>query len=414
MTDLPTLTNDSGWLIIWNDIKDLGPSFYAFLIIFSLIYFKEQIICLMKYLFNKLTFKKNVTVYHYTKKDLLKHQIFNDLDYWVDIGLKALKLKSPINHHEDEDYTQSKENIAKEVIRIKYTTIKESLTNFVNETDIDNIDNEVACIYFIDCLTKNLITQKKRMLERGIPIKFLNKFHATSDIVEKIVIASAKSFFNRGCDLSVPTKMYFLFNTLNGYLNIIFNNIIEAIESINGDLKDEYFDGKPMCASYVKKLNPPHPTYTFIVKEKLDEILREFYGSRAFVCKYFQKDGVQFHSAIYESTIKGVTSEIENIQMISDDKDKNMFNIMKNSGCIAADISKFGATTIERFNARGVKGIFLCPIFNNQIVDGVLGIDFISIEKFNMAIKDSDLDNKLKQYAQELAPYIIYPNNYKF
>lgn len=413
MNEIPTLANDSGWLIIWNDIKDFGPSFWAFLIIFNLTFLKEQWISSIKYIFDKC-FVHHHNKIKYTKKDLMKHPIFQDLDYWLDIGLKALKLKRSTTHQEDEDYIKSKENIAKEVIRIKYETIRESLLKFTDETDLDNLDGEVACSYFMDCLTKNLITQKQRMIERGIPLKFLNKFHANSDITEKIVIASAKSFFNRGCDMDTPTKMYFVYNTLNGYLNIIFNNIAEAIESINGDLKDEFFDGKPMCASYKKMLNPPHPTYTLIVKDKLDEILRDFMGSRAFVCKYFEKDGVNYHSAIYESTIKGVTSEIHNIQMISDDKDKNMLNIMKESGCIAADISKFGATTIERFNTRGVKGIFLCPIYNNQKIDGVLGIDFISVEKFNMAVNDKDLDNKLKDYAKELAPYIIYPANYKF
>lgn len=413
MNEIPMLTNDSGWLVIWNDIKTFGAGFWAFFILISFYILKDQIKDLIKVFIQKITFSTTKKA-HYTKKDLLKHPIFQDLDYWLDIGLKALKIKISPTHHEDEDYTQSKEDIAKEVIRIKYTTIKESLTNFVNETDIDNIDNDVACMYFIDCLTKNLVTQKKRMLERGIPLKFLNKFHATSDITEKIVIASAKSFFNRGCDLTASTKIYFMFNTLNGYLNIIFNNITEAIESINGDLKDEYFDGKPMCSSFKKQLNPPHPTYTLIVKEKLDEVLRDFYGSRAFICKYFKKDGVDYHSAIYESTIKGVTSEIHNIQMISNDKDKNILNIMKESGCIAADISKFGATTIERFNTRGVKGIFICPIYNNQKIDGVLCVDFISIEKFNMAINDHDLDEKLQKYAQSFAPYIIYPDGYKF
>lgn len=413
MNEIPMLTNDSGWLVIWNDIKTFGAGFWAFFILISFYILKDQIKDLIKVFIQKITFSTTKKA-HYTKKDLLKHPIFQDLDYWLDIGLKALKIKISPTHHEDEDYTQSKEDIAKEVIRIKYTTIKESLTNFVNETDIDNIDNDVACMYFIDCLTKNLVTQKKRMLERGIPLKFLNKFHATSDITEKIVIASAKSFFNRGCDLTASTKIYFMFNTLNGYLNIIFNNITEAIESINGDLKGEYFDGKPMCSSFKKQLNPPHPTYTLIVKEKLDEVLRDFYGSRAFICKYFKKDGVNYHSAVYESTIKGVTSEIHNIQMISDDKDKNMLTIMKESGCIAADISKFGATTIERFNTRGVKGIFICPIYNNQKIDGVLCVDFISIEKFNMAINDHDLDEKLQKYAQSFAPYIIYPDGYKF
>ena len=129
-----------------------------------------------------------------------------------------------------------------------------------------------------------------------------------------------------------------------------------------------------MCKSYHKILKPPHPTHTMIVKEKLDNLLREFNGSRAMVSKYFSKDGEHYHSAVYESTIIGVTSEIENVQMINDDHEKNITNIMAKSGNIAADISKFGANTIE----------------------------------------DKDLDAKLKKYADELAPYIIYPQHYKF
>lgn len=209
-------------------------------------------------------------------------------------------------------------------------------------------------------------------------------------------------------------KCYFAFNTIDGYLNVIFNNLCETIGVINGDLKDELFDGKPMCKSYKTILKPPHPTYTLIVKEKLDDILKEFNGSRAMISKYFTKDGEHYHSAIYESTIVGVTSEIANVQMISDDREKNIKNIMSKSGNIAADISKFGANTIERFNMRGVKGIFLAPIYNDGKIDGALSIEYISIEKFDKAIEDEDLDEKLKKYADEFAPYILYPQHYKF
>ena len=52
--------------------------------------------------------------------------------------------------------------------------------------------------------------------------------------------------------------------------------------------------------------------------------------------------------------------------------------------------------------------------FLSQKIDGVLCVDFISIEKFNMAINDHDLDEKLQKYAQSFAPYIIYPDGYKF
>ena len=411
MTELPTLANDSGWLIIWNDIKDFGPSFWVFFSIFSLMYFKEQIVGLLKAIIHRLT-RKNHEM-HYTKKDLLKHPIFKDLEYWLSIGIKALRLKNNF-HPEEEDYINNKERMAKEVLRIKFETTRESLKTCIEEIDIDNMDSDVACSYLMDCLTKNGITQKQRFIERGISPKFLNKFYLLTDFTEKSIFAAVRNFFVRGCELTAASKMYVAFNTLDGYLNVIYNNLIDTIDSINGDLKDELFDGEPMCKSFHCTLKAPHPTYPMIVKEKLDEVLRDFNGSRAFVIKYFEKDNETFHSAIYESAIKGVTSEIENIQMISDDLEKNVTNIMKEVGNIAADISKFGANTIERFNARGVKGIIIAPIYNEDKLDGALCIDYISVEKFENNAKDKDLDFRLKDYTSALAPYIVYPQNYKF
>ena len=59
--------------------------------IFSLVYFKEQICGLFKAIINKITFKK--TSLSYTKKDLLKHPIFRNLEYWLNTGIDAIKLK---------------------------------------------------------------------------------------------------------------------------------------------------------------------------------------------------------------------------------------------------------------------------------------------------------------------------------
>lgn len=412
MTDItPPTLNDDSIITIWSDIKDFGTSYWAFLIIFILVYFKEPIVQLCKVLINKLSNKHKEFVY--TKKDLLRHPIFKDLDYWLNIGIKALRLKNNL-HPEEEDYINNKEKMAKEVIRIKYETTRESLKTFIEETDIDNLDSDVACSYLMDCLTKNSITQKQRFIERGISPKFLNKFYLLTDLTEKSVFSAIRNFFIRGCELSTSTKMYVALNTLDGFLNVIFDNLIETIDSINGDLRDELFDGEPMCKSYRSVLKPPHPTYSMIIKEKLDEVLRDFNGSRAFIIKYFDKNGERYHSAIYESTIIGITSEIENIQMVSDDREKNVTNILKTNGCIAADISKFGSNTIERFNARGVKGILIAPIYNDNRIDGALCVDYISVEKFEKNIKDEELDNKLKKYAEAFAPYIVYPHNYTF
>lgn len=397
---------------IWNDIKAGGTSFYIFFVLFNLTFFKEQWINAIKYIFNKIFAKEHRATY--TKKDLIKHPIFNDLDYWLNLGIDALHIKENL-HPEEDDYINNKERMAKEVIRIKYETMKEALKTFVQETDIDNLDNDVACAYLMDMLVKENIAQKRKFNERGIPQKFLNKLYMISDISKKIIYNAIKNFFSNNCNSTTATKMYMAFNTLDGYLNVVFNDLCETMSTINGDLKTEIFDGKPMgTVSKVKMLRPPHPTYPMIVKEKLDMVLQDLNGSRAMICKYFKKDGEHYHSAVYESTIIGVTSEIANIQMISDDQEKNVLNIMEESGTIAADISKFNATTIERFNTRGVKGIILVPIYNEEKIDGTLSIDYISIEKFENAIKDKNLDKKLKEYAESFANYIQYPANYEF
>ena len=412
MTELPTLASDSGWLVIWNDIKTFGAGFWSFFILISFYVLKDQIKELFKLLISKLTHKPHAQLC-YTKKDIQRHPIFRNLDYWLNIGIQAIRLKSNL-HPEEEDYANNKEKMAKEVIRIKYETTKESLKTFVEENDFDNMDEEVASSYLLDCLVKNSITQKQRFIERGISPKFLNKFYLLTDVTEKIIFNAVKNFFTRGCELSTATKMYVALTTLDGHLSIIFNNLIETIDSINGDLRDELFDGEPMCSSYKTTLKPPHPTYPMIVEEKLESVLRELNGSRAFIIKYFDKDGDKYHSAIYEKTMNGVTSEMTNIQMISDDREKNVTSIMKTHGNIAADISKFGSNTIERFNSRGVKGIIIAPIYNENQIDGALCVDYISVEKFERVSNLEHLDEILNSYSKEFAPYIIYPKNFNY
>lgn len=409
--DVEALNNDTV-LSIWNDIKSGGLSFYIFFIMFNLTFLKEQWLGAIKYVFDKV-FKGHSKSASYTKKDLLKHPIFNDLEYWLNIGIDALHIKENL-HPEEDDYINNKERMAKEVIRIKYETMKAALKSFVEEIDIDSLDNEVACQYLMDCLTKESITQKRKFNERGIPLKFLNKFYVISDISKKIIYTSIRNFFSNNCESTTATKMYMAFNTLDGYLNIVFNDLCETMSTINGDLKEEIFDGKPMGQPAFELLKAPHPTYPMIVKEKLDELLRDFNGSRAMVSKYFNKNGEHYHSAVYESTINGITSEIKNVQMVSDDKEKSILRIMEAGNNIAADISKFDANTIERFNARGVKAIIIAPIYNDNKIDGALSIDFIAVEKFEELIKNKDLDKCLKDYCEMLSTYIQYPADFKF
>jgi transcriptional regulator with GAF, ATPase, and Fis domain len=208
--------------------------------------------------------------------------------------------------------------------------------------------------------------------------------------------------------------MYLAFNTFDGYLNIIFNNLIECVKTINGDLKSETFDGQPMFRAFKSRLRPPHATFTNIVKEKLQQVISETYASRANVIKYFKKDGDIYHSSVYEVVKAGVTEEGGNMQMIDDENEKNVLNVMKANGIIVADISKFDNITLERFVTRGIKGIIIAPIMDEDNIDGALVLDYMNKDSFDKFCKNKELDKIITEYTDYLKPYIAYPENYKF
>ena len=409
LTEVPTQTDF--WLTIWNDIKEFGPSFYVFLIVFVLWNYKQNIIDLFGKIVDFIIGRKKEL--KFTSKQLAKHQVFKDLDYWLDIGIKALNIRTN-THNDEEEYARNKEKMAKEVVRIIFETFKETLNKFITENDLDNMDEEVACAYLLDALKKNSITERQRFIERGISEKFVHKFTVVNSMAYDLITTSVKNIFQKKSVLDTPTKMYLAFNTFDGYLNIIFNNLIECVNAINGDLKSETFDGEPMFRGYKSRLRPPHATFTNIVKDKLQQVISETYASRANVIKYFKKDGDLYHSSVYEVVKLGVTEESGNMQMVDDENEKNITNIMKSNGIIVADISKFDNLTLDRFVSRGVKGIIIAPIMDEDNIDGALVLDYMNKDSFDKFTKNKELDKIITEYTDFLKPYIAYPKNYKF
>ena len=171
LTEVPTQTDF--WLTIWNDIKGFGPSFYVFLIVFILWQYKQHIISMVDKVFGLIVGRKKELKYN--AKQLAKHQVFKDLDYWLETGIKAIQIKITV-HDDEEEYARNKELMAKEVVRIIFETFKDTLTKFITENDLDNMDDDVACAYFLDALKKNSINERQKFIERGISEKFIHKF----------------------------------------------------------------------------------------------------------------------------------------------------------------------------------------------------------------------------------------------
>lgn len=413
MTELP----ESAYLQIWNDIANGGTPFWVLLSLLVLFYFKEQINHLFSAFISIFSSRLSKKTKTYKSADLKKHQLFKDLDYWLKTGIEAIHLTNAGNDR-DEEYIKGKEEIAKDVVKIKFETIKESFTTFINETDFDNIDYEVAYQYLLDTITKIRITEMHKLLKAGIPNKFLEKYETFSKIGNKILLDSIKIFYQKDIDFDVPTRMYISLSNIDGYLNISFNSIAETINSINGDLKGEEYHGHILGRGHKSILKPPSTQNHMAALEKLNSILNTFHASRATISKLYDMNENDvtsgFHSCIYECLGHGITSVLEIIQDIPNSIDPNVMVILDRGENIAVDISKFGKERAQSFLDRGAVAIIMSPIYNGNKLDGVLCLDYFSMEDFEKAIKMEKFDEKLYKSADTFAPYIIYPEDYKF
>lgn len=416
MTELNELP-DNVYIAIWNDIANGGKPFWILLSLLTLFFLKEQIIHLITFFIGIISKKLSYKVKSYKSSDLKKHQLFKDLNYWLTTGIDAIHLTNT-GHDDDKEYIKGKEEIAKDVIKIKFETIKEAFTTFINETDFNNIDYEVAHQYLLDTMTKIKISEMHKMLKAGIPNKFLEKYEVFSKIGNKILLDSIKLLYQKDVAFNVPTRMYHSLSHIDTYLNISFNSISEAVNSINGDLKGEEYHGHVLGRSRKNILKPPSTQNHMAALDKLSEYLKSFNCSRVTVSKlYGMKDEDYtsgFHSCIYEALGHGITSVLELIQNVPNNIDPNVMVILDREENIAVDISKFTNERAQSFLDRGAVAIIMAPIFNGKKLDGVLCFDYFSMDDFNNVKKRHNLDEKLKQFANEISPYIIYPNNYKF
>jgi len=412
----PEIT-ENAYLTIWHDIAQGGTPFWVLLTLMIIWIFKDQISKLFSSLIGIFSKKFSHKSKFYKSSDLKKHQLFKNLDYWLKTGIEAIHLTNT-GHDVDEEYVKGKEEIAKDVARIKFETIKESFTTFINETDFDNIDYEVAHQYLLDTITKIKITEMHKMLKAGIPNKFLEKYEVFSKIGNKILLDSIKLLYQKDLDLTVPTRMYLSLSNIDGFLNISFNSIADSINSINGDLKGEQYHGHILGKGHKDILRPPSTQNNMAATEKLHDILKTFHASRATVSKlYNMKENditSGLHSCIYEALSHGITSVLEIIQDVPNNIDPNVMVILDRGENIAVDISKFSKERAQSFLDRGAVAIVMSPIYNGNKLDGVLCLDYFTLEDFDRAVNMEKFDEKLYKSSDSLSPYIIYPEDFKF
>ena len=146
--------NNSTILAIWNDIKQGGIPFLIVCILLLFYMLKPHFSSILSFLGKLITLKFEKKTKKYTINDIKNHQIFKDLDFWLEMGIDSINLNHThtgfpysARHKETEDYMKAKEEIAKDILRIKFTVIKEYLEAFIRDNDLEKIDLDSAKKY---------------------------------------------------------------------------------------------------------------------------------------------------------------------------------------------------------------------------------------------------------------------------
>ena len=415
--------NNSTILAIWNDIKQGGIPFLIVCILLLFYMLKPHFSSILSFLGKLITLKFEKKTKKYTINDIKNHQIFKDLDFWLEMGIDSINLNHThtgfpysARHKETEDYMKAKEEIAKDILRIKFTVIKEYLEAFIRDNDLEKIDLDSAKRYVEEYLNKCEIKQYNLMKEANIPQQFSKKYFIYEQMSVEFLNQTIVAYLDEKCfNLDILSRIYLIFNSLNTYLANTYNTMLSTVSAINGDLNGVEYKGEVIGEKRQEILQPPHSSYVHPCREELKSIMTEFSASRAYLLKYFTNEKDEYlHSCVYEVCDVGVMPMINKIQNIPNNVDSEVLSMLKNGTVISVDISKFNNFLSKRLTERGINAIILVPIFSGTEFSGILALDYLSIKEYDAHKNMKNFDEILKKHALDLASYLTYPDDYKF
>ena len=91
MTDITDI-GESFWTTVWSDIKNGGTPFFIMLLLFVVWTCKKYIGDFLNLILEQLKLKTKNKSKTYTKKDVMNHPIFRDLEFWLSSGIDSIKM----------------------------------------------------------------------------------------------------------------------------------------------------------------------------------------------------------------------------------------------------------------------------------------------------------------------------------
>lgn len=374
-----------------------------FVVWFGYILYKERayfVEALKDYLFFTGRRRKKIT-----KTDLVQHQIFKDLDYWIDYRVNQLYGSTLVGN-----YDKAKIAMARAILLIKLRDTKQWLSCFINETNFEDTAANIRSIFHHKKEKHNAI-QWTAFKERGIPTRFIEKFMEVSRIHENYVIRSCDDLLSEKVPMDIYEKVYLLLGFLTVYYSTLIIEIGHVIESINGDLKGEVFDNMVVGGNDYRCYPVPNREFIPLVETKLNEIILSTKSNRAsiFVIHDVPSDDYLQGciSRVYEYEAKGFNPVMSRFQYKPAICIADMIAVWKQHQGFHGNVSELNDLLKEMLVSIGIEAVVTYPMFVGGYLKGFLALEYNSLDTYNN-LDIEKVTGIAKKYASILNVYIDY------
>lgn len=355
----------------------------------------------------KETFTFRFFIHHKNirKKDLIDHQLFKDLQFFLDN-----KIDTIYNPHTFQNLDKAKLEIAHDILRVKIQDVLEWIQDFIIKTNFDDPYLNLRNILY-NKIEKHRIMVWAKLKEMQIPDLFIEKFTQISKIHEDYSASGINDLLSGKIPLTVYEKMYLILGNLDIYYTAIVVNTKDLIESINGDLKGIVYKNHVIGGNDYRCYPVPSRDYIPIVENKLKEISAFSKAKRVsiyYIHDFIGDDILYGHfSKLYEFLTTGLTPMVLKFQYKSASILADLLTPFKQHQGFCSEVDHLNPILSSLFQEAGTCGIIAYPMFLHDQLKGFIAMEYNSIEAYESVDKQKIL-GAAKKYSSLLNIYLDY------
>ena len=380
--------------VVWKDMLATPWGALLGLIILFLVMFREE----LKGFIQSYTESRVHGVsdkLDYTKQDVIHHPIFRDLEYWITCGIDLVKIEK----------SYAKELIMKDLLRIKFSVIKDKLLALVNDPALNNYTiSELKAI--IHDMLRDIDTQRIiGWRNNGIPEIFIKKYVILHQLGKELTYNTIKVFLSEEVGATNYTRIYLILSILEAQLSNIYANAVSTALSLNGDLNGTIYKGV-IIGSTSNMYAMDTPIHKELVEDKLRDILIKNYASRASVIMFHDYPGKDpfdgKFSMVYEQCAPGVSEERKAVQYMPCSLLVDYVDSFNNKEMLVKKASELTYGLNRLFLSRGTEMVATYPLKDDSTLKGFISIEWNYYERFKSGVKLDVLNKDLISCAEDI------------